>query len=528
MAMKPLLQEHQNYVKDYLERSEAGMARKKGIIRNLRPLEILTEEQMELIHKNTLDVLQKTGVRFDSKKALKLFKENGCEIDTDKKIVKFSPGLVEECLRKCPSSFQIKGRGSNSELSFGGNTTHFLPFPGKDTIDLETWEPRVPTRKEFYDTVKIMDSLDTVHYSGSYVPWFGFKNIPAVMQMLEGDAANFRNSTFPLHCNYGNDCEIFAIRMAKALGAINLGVVAVSPPLAYQEDSCTSAFRNIEAGFPLYIQSGATYGATSPVTAAGATVTNNAELMAGIVLAQLTKPGTGILVSDFGFTQNMRSGYPVFGRIESSIHQVMFNQIWRRYKIPIGNHSTGVSNSKRIDYQCGYEKTTALLLSLLSGANEIGFHGCVYGELSFHPVQLILDDDVVGMIGRFLEGVEVNYETLALDVINEVGPIPGTYLTEEHTRKWWKKEQFIPKSSDSLTYLEWMEINKKDCIGYAKERMEKIIETYKPEPLSDDFEDAIENILEEAREYYRKKDKISDKEWDVYKKDIKSPGYPYS
>jgi len=315
--------------------------------------------------------------------------------------------------------------------------------------------------------------------------------------------------------------------MAKALGAVNLGVVAVSPPLTYQEDSCISAFRNIEAGFPLYIQSGATYGATSPVTTAGATVTNNAELIAGIVLAQLTKPGTGILVSDFGFPQNMRSGHPLFGRIESSLHQVVFNQIWRRYKIPKGNHSTGVSNSKRIDYQCGYEKTTACLLSLLSGANEIGFHGCIYGELSFHPIQLVLDDDVVGMMGRLLEGVEVSDETLAIDIINEVGPIPGTFLTEEHTRKWWKKSQFTPKSADTLNYQEWMEEDKKDCIEYAKERMEEIIETYKPEPLTGKDEDAIENILKEARVYYRKKNLISDKEWDAYKKDLKSPDYPY-
>jgi trimethylamine--corrinoid protein Co-methyltransferase len=117
------------------------MARKKVLIRNLRPIGILTEEQIELIHKNTLDVLQKTGVRFESERALKLFKENGCEIDPEKNHVKFPPGLVEESLRMCPSSFQLKGR-ANQVLSFGGNTSCFLAFPGKDTIDLETWEPR--------------------------------------------------------------------------------------------------------------------------------------------------------------------------------------------------------------------------------------------------------------------------------------------------------------------------------------------------------------------------------------------------
>jgi len=503
------------------------MARKKGIIRNIKPMEILSKEQIELIHKNTLDVLQNTGVRFESERALKLFKDNDCDVDMENNLVKFPRGLVEQSLRQCPSSFQLKGR-ADQELSFGGNTSCFLPFPGKDIFDLDTWEPRTPTRKEFYDTVRIMDALDTVHYTGSYVPFFGFKDVPPVMQMLEGDAANFRNSTLPLHCNYGNDCEVFAINMAKALGAVNLGVVAVSPPLSYQEDACISAFRNVEAGFPIYLQSGATYGATSPVTTAGATVTNNAELMAGLVLVQLIKPGTGVLVSDFGFSQNMRTGYPVFGRIESSIHQLVFNQIWRGYKIPIGNHSTGASNSKKIDYQCGYEKTSAVMLSLLSGANEIGYHGCVYGELAFHPVQLILDDDVAGMIARLMEGVEVNQETLAFDVINNVGPIPGTFLTEAHTRKWWRQSQFIPKSADSLTYGEWMEADKKDCIGYAKDRMDEILENYKPEPLSSSEENDIEKILNEAREHYRKNGLISGKEWEAYEKDLKSPEYPYA
>ncbi|MDZ7837363.1 MAG: trimethylamine methyltransferase family protein [Actinomycetota bacterium] len=80
---------------------------------------------------------------------------------------------------------------------------------------------------------------------------------------------------------------------------------------------------------------------------------------------------------------------------------------------------------------------------------------------------------MAAMSGRFLEGIQINDETLAIDVINEVGPIPGTYLAQEHTRKWWKKEQFIPQSADNLTYMEWMEEDKKDCLQYAMERMGK-------------------------------------------------------
>jgi trimethylamine--corrinoid protein Co-methyltransferase len=129
--------------------------------------------------------------------------------------------------------------------------------------------------------------------------------------------------------------------------------------------------------------------------------------------------------------------------------------------------------------------------------------GAIHGELTHHPVQAIIDDDLVGMIGRFLEGIEVNDETLALDLINAVGPIPGEYLSKEHTRKWWRKEQFIPQVADTWTYPEWLKRGKKSCVDYAKERLEKILATHKPTPLTTDQEKDIERILEDARRLYR-------------------------
>ena len=139
----------------------------------------------------------------------------------------------------------------------------------------------------------------------------------------------------------------------------------------------------------------------------------------------------------------------------------------------------------------------------------------------------ILDDDIVGMIGRFMEGPLVNDETMAIDLINEVGPIPGFYLNQAHTRKWWQKEQFVPKSADRLTYPEWMQRGKKNCLDYAKERMEEILATHKVSPpLTPSQEEDVERILNEARNYYRKKGQITDAEWELYLKDIRSPNYP--
>ena len=95
-------------------------------------------------------------------------------------------------------------------------------------------------------------------------------------------------------------------------------------------------------------------------------------------------------------------------------------------------------------------------------------------------------------------------ETLAINLIEQVGPIPGNFLTTEHTRKWWKKEQFIPRAADRESYPEWIKKGKKDALALAKERVEEILATHEPEPLTPEQDMAIDEILEEARRYYRK------------------------
>jgi trimethylamine--corrinoid protein Co-methyltransferase len=164
----------------------------------------------------------------------------------------------------------------------------------------------------------------------------------------------------------------------------------------------------------------------------------------------------------------------------------------------------------------------------LTGASTLLTFGSVHGELSSHPLQAILDDDLAGMAERFLDSVTVNTETLAVDLIKEVGPIPGHFLSKEHTRKWWKPEQFIPKAADRLTYPEWVDTGKKSALDYAKERLEEILATHKPTPLTPKQEENIETILEEARRYYKKIGLISDEEMATYRRSINSVNYPYA
>lgn len=283
-------------------------------------------------------------------------------------------------------------------------------------------------------------------------------------------------------------------------------VVCSAPPFTFYEDQIRSAFRSAEANAPTQLASGVVCGATGPATIAGCIVSNNVENIASLVLLQLINPGLRVIAAEFVYPQNMRTGAPAFGEIGVSLHQVAFNQIWRKYGIPTVSIAVGATSSKKIDFQCGYEKSMAALTAALSGANVVKLYGGLYGELAAHPIQAILDDDVAGMIGRFLEGIKVDDETLATDLIEEVGPIPGHFLNKQHTRKWWKKEQFVPKAADIQTYPQWLKNGKKDCIDYAKNRMEEILSTHKVSiPLTSAQEEEINKILEEARKYYKKK-----------------------
>lgn len=476
----------------------------KGFKRKIKLLEMMTEDEVESIHVATLDVLKETGVKFESKWALDFLKKNDCIVDYDDMRVRFPESLVEENIRKAPSSFRVKAREEKNDQILGGNTVYFQNCPGMKTIDLDTFEPRPPTKSEYCDYIRVLDALPNVHGLSCY-PYFGYEGVHPVMAIPESLAIKIINSSKFIESCYASNCEIFNIKMAKVSGIEILSGSHASSPLTIGKPAIMNVRRMIEAGFPIFVSNGCVYGGTGPATAAGALTVGNAEILSQVLLAQLIKPGTRILVFEVTFPMNMKTGSPYFGQIADSIENVMFNQIWRKYKLPIANGSVGLGGAKNIGFQSGYERGISCILSALSGANLIQFHGHVFGELSAHPIQAVLDDDIAGMVGRFIEGELVNSETIALDLIEKVGPIPGCYLNTDHTRKWWKREQYITKVADNLSYDEWIDGGKKNDIDYAKEIMDDIIAKHKPLPLDYEKIEELGGILKEAREYYKEK-----------------------
>ena len=200
----------------------------------------------------------------------------------------------------------------------------------------------------------------------------------------------------------------------------------------------------------------------------------------------------------------------------------MMNQMLRLYGIPIWSNTGFASTSKKIDFQAGYEKSVGTLLSALTGGHVQMYQGGSSTELMYSPEMAVMEDDVAGWIGGVLEGPIFNEETLAVDLINEVGPIPGHYMGTAHTRKWWNKEDYFPQVADIEAYASWAATGKKDMLDNAKDKVAEILASHKPLPLSAGEDQALEDILVEARNHYRAKGMISDDEWALYMTELES------
>jgi trimethylamine--corrinoid protein Co-methyltransferase len=477
-----------------------------GFTRNIEPFTVLSDSEVQQIHEGALEILEAAGVNFLLGESLQLLQEKGCSVDHENKRAKIPRFLVEEAIQNTPHTFTMKARIPKHDLCIGENRLYFLAGAGFRIVDLDTWEARPATLEELDDASIVSDALESVHMVADTAPYTDLVGVPPAMTSIINVASHLRNTTKITITDNGNDLELFHIKMARAVGVDILAFVGSSAPLTYDESSCRAILRYTEAGFPFFLISSDMMGGTSPATIAGSLVTTLAEILAGIVLIQVSRKGTGIIAGDYTMPMDMRTGHPCFCDMVSALHTAAFNQIMRRYQIPAFANCPGMSSAKTIDVQSGYERSMSTLSAAISGANLIVLHGSVYGEYTYHPVCAVLDDDIANWVGRMIEGFEISDETLAVELIKEVGPIPGTYLDKEHTRKWWRSQQYIPVSADRSTYPEWMKSGKKTALDHARERTEQILQTHAAPPLDEKKEKALETIIKEAEEYYRNND----------------------
>ncbi|MCZ7665191.1 MAG: trimethylamine methyltransferase family protein [Thermoleophilia bacterium] len=494
----------------------------------IKKMEVLGLGEIEAIREAAFDVMATTGVMVGGEEAHRLLEDAGCHVDRERSMVRFPREVVETALAVTPRSFVLKAQDESNSLEIGKDDhLYFFSSCGLHTVDLDTWEQREPTRKEFHDFVRVLDSLPNVDGIAPFI-WWGFARVPQAMRLLESNAAKLRLSTKAQGegAVLGNDT--WNVEMARAVGQDLWNLVNPVAPLAIPEEESAKIIRLARADMPFSVTAGPTLGATAPATLAGGLVSNAAEHLAALVLAQVVRPGTRFISGHMAHAQNMTNGSPFFGQVTNALQAAGFNQLWDLLGVPTYNTCSTWTGSKSIDYQAGYETALAATIAAASGASLLPMQGGMTAQLAASPVKAIIDDDVAGMIGRFLQGIEVTGDTLAVDLIKQVGPMPGTYLGEAHTREWWRKEQYRPVVADHSSYEEWATSGKKVALDHAREKMDALVASHPGTRLSASQEEAVESILQEARAHYRKTGLITEEEWAVYQEDLNSDEYPYA
>ncbi|MDP7643660.1 MAG: trimethylamine methyltransferase family protein [Anaerolineales bacterium] len=455
------------------------------------PKDLLTDLEMDTIHASTLEILGDVGVVFGDDRALEILKSGGCRVEHSTGRVRFPGQLVEECLQLCPSRFSIKARNPAYDLDVGGDRLYFQSHPGLYLSDLETGERREASLQDIGPLVRLIDALDEIHLAIMPTATIAEKH-PAVMTEWV-TAEQMRNTQKVTAHGAFHGCARWVVEMAAVTEQQVYGQINPVSPLHYPQDQIEGGLDFVSAGHPICILPGPTLGANSPATLAGTLVLQNAEHLAGVVLVQLFRPEAPVTLASYPHVMDMRNGAPCIGGVEVGLLGAALAQIGRRYGIP-SHPEFPMTDSKALDEQTAFEKAMSLVLLAEAGANLISNGGALEVEKMWSPVQLVIDNELNGMVARIMDGITVDANTIALDVIKEVGP-SGNFLETKHTRRTWRSEQFLPVLADRVGFETWKAQGSRDITHRAQERAMELISTHEVPPLSEHQDKELDRIV---------------------------------
>ena len=412
----------------------------------------LSQGQIETIHRKSLDVIEHIGLTFETSldDMLDMVEAEGCKVDREKARIYFPRKIVEEMVAHAPAEFILCSRDGKNDLHLGSDRVYAgTGGSAIKVLDLDTGQVRQGLLKDIYNVARLVDQLDNIHFfQRCVVP----HDVPIEYYDVNSLFAPMLGTTKPIM--FGCDLEK-GLKDAVELASIVVGgrdklrknpifsiaACMIISPLKF----CTQSVKNVcEAArqmVPIAISSAPMSGSTSPMTMAGTLVQTHAEELAGITVHQLTNPGAPVLYGGLPGMADMRSMGYQGGSIEFGMMQTAIHQLSEFVKVP-NYASSGLSDSKIPDAQAGWEKTFTTALAVMGGNNYIHHAaGMLESMLCIAYEQYVIDDEIIGMACKILNGIEVDEEHMAYDAIKEVGP-GGNYLMSDHTLRFIRTEYF--------------------------------------------------------------------------------------
>ncbi len=464
---------------------------------------MFTDAQLDEIHHASLEILRRTGVRVYESESLELLKSAGCFV-SDENLVKFPAAVIENALQDAPSRVVLCGRDGRPRLYLEGHRTYF--GTGSDlpnTRDLETGERRPSLLTDVENAVKLADALPNLDFVMSMA-------LPSDVAIETSDRRSFKamveNTVKPLvFTAWDEDGLADIIKMAEAvvgspeklaLNPFLLAYLEPTSPLQHSEDVLRKVLLMADHGLPFVYSPGPVEGASAPVTSAGSLALANAEIMSGIAIAQLRRKGTPVVWGCGSGPLDMKTTVATYTSPEFMKHCMALSEMAHYYyHLPVWGFS-GCSDSKLPDMQAGIESALWILWTALSGANLIHDVGYIESGLTCSLEMMVVSDEIISFVKQLMAGIQLTPETLALHVIDEVGP-GGEYLTSDHTMNHYR-DVWYPRLFDRRSYESWQEVGEPTAVKTARQIAQEIIATHKPEPISEDVRQALQTIIDEA------------------------------
>ncbi len=419
----------------------------------------LSEDQVKQMHEATLEVLETIGVRSASQRFLDKCAELGLIVEDGN--VRFPRDLVEKAIKSAPSQFSLYGRDGSHEVKLGSDEVYSQTCIGSPfIIDIETGERRTVVYKDLEDFVRVCDGLDYIDIISAIFP----KDVPEHAAVTAETVAQVKNTTKPLHICIESDHETKYIAdvLAAAVGGMDklvekpIAYLQVSPisPLDYATGPANGLLDVVEAGLPLGIIPCPMLGATGPMTLIGSVVMHNAEMLAGVVVSQLMKPGHPVVMSPRVTFIDMKTAVGLWAAPEMGLAGTCSHQMCRYYGIP--SEPTGFSGSSKVsDEQSGFERMFNALVPGLAGASILGTAGSFDNALIADYRTIVMDNEISSIVKRACKGQKVDEDICAVEAIREVVNGERNFLGNEHTMRYLRTELWNPVICERNAYEVW-------------------------------------------------------------------------
>lgn len=465
-------------------------------------LRVLSDDEIERIRSAALGILAHTGVNITYPPALKVLRAAGARVEGER--VFLPPRLVEEAVARAPRRFVIHARNPGKNVTVGGGETVLIPGYGAPFVTAPDGTRRKATLEDFIKFARLSGASPYLHISGGVlvepcdVPEDRRHKVMLYACMANSDKPFMGSATGAAHAR---DSIAMAARLFGGENAIREKPVMITlinslTPLMFDERMAGALITHAAAGQPVIIASLAMAGSTSPATLAATLALQNAEVLAGVTLAETIRPGTPVVYGSASSLTEMSHGSLSIGAPEGAWIAAATAQIARFYGLP--SRAGGcLTDSKLPDAQAACESMMNMQAAALAGVDLV-LHatGILESYMSMSLEKFVLDDEICGMVRRILTGGQVNGETLATDLIHEVGP-GGQFLTSDHTYRHFRTEFWQPVVAHRGNYDQWRLDGARDALSRARKRVSEILENYQAPALDQATDRALREMVDE-------------------------------